>query len=210
MPSDAAKAAPRIWALESIMSCLVLDAMGVIFKSADDVAELLMPFIAEKSDAFDEKVIHSAYLDASLGKISADQFWGQVTLTSDVEDEFLSRHSLNQGVIELLSLAKDSGISVWCLSNDVGRWSDKLRNNLGVEKFLDGSIISGDVGVRKPDKEIYEILINLCGYNVEEILFVDDREKNVFASRDSGIETVLFKPETGFSDAEKWISRRAP
>ena len=159
------------------MSCLVLDAMGVIFKSADDVAELLIPFIAEKSDAFDEKVIHSAYLDASLGKISPDQFWGQVNLTSDVEDEFLSRHSLNPGVTELLSLAKDSGISVWCLSNDVGRWSEKLRNNLGVEKFLDGSIISGDVGVRKPDKEIYEILINLSGYNVEEILFVDDREK---------------------------------
>ena len=29
------------------MKCLVLDAMGVIFSAADDVAELLIPFIAE-------------------------------------------------------------------------------------------------------------------------------------------------------------------
>ena len=191
------------------MSCLVLDAMGVIFKSADDVAELLVPFIAEKSESFDEEVVHSAYLDASIGNISPDEFWSQVDLASDVEDEFLSRHSLNPGITELLSQAKDSGISVWCLSNDVGRWSKKLRNSLGIEKFLNGSIISGDVGVRKPDKEIYEILINLCGYKVEDILFVDDREKNVITSREAGIETVMFKPEIGFADAEKWISRRA-
>jgi hypothetical protein len=39
------KAGPLMRALESTMSCLVLDAMGVIFKSADDVAELLIPFI---------------------------------------------------------------------------------------------------------------------------------------------------------------------
>ena len=191
------------------MRCLVLDAMGVIFKSADDVGELLIPYIAEKAETFDEDVIRSAYLKASLGVISPDEFWRQVDLTSMFEDEFLSLHSLNPGIKELLSHAKDSGISVWCLSNDVGRWSDKLRKNLDIEKFLNGSIISGDVGVRKPDKKIYEILIQSSGCNVEDILFIDDREKNVIASREIGIETAMFNPEIGFTDAMKWISRRA-
>ena len=191
------------------MCCLVLDAMGVIFKSADDVAELLIPFIAEKSGSIDEEVIQSAYLEASLGKISADEFWSQVDVASELEDEFLSRHSLNPGITELLSQAKGNSISVWCLSNDVGRWSDKLRKNLGIDKFLNGSIISGDVGVRKPDKEIYEILIHSSGYKIEDILFVDDREKNVIASREVGIETVMFDLKIGFTDAKNWISRRA-
>lgn len=191
------------------MSCLVLDAMGVIFKSADDVAELLIPFIAEKAESFNEQVIRSAYLEASLGNISPDEFWNQVDVAPELEDEFLSRHSLNPGITELLSQAKNNGISVWCLSNDVGRWSDKLRKNLGIEKFLKGSIISGDVGVRKPDQEIYEILIHSIGCQVENILFVDDREKNVIASRKAGIETIMFNPETGFADAKNWISRRA-
>ena len=191
------------------MSCLVLDAMGVIFKSADDVVELLIPFITENSRSIDEEVIQSAYLEASLGKISPDEFWKKVDVASELEDEFLSRHSLNPGITELMSLAKDNGISVWCLSNDVGRWSYKLRKNLGTEKFLNGSIISGDVGVRKPDKEIYEILIRSSGYKVEDILFVDDREKNVIASREVGIETVMFNPEVGFTDAKNWILRCA-
>jgi len=189
------------------MGCLVLDAMGVIFKSADDVAELLIPFIAEKSASVDEEVIQSAYLQASLGKISPDEFWQRVKVASELEDDFLSRHSLNPGITEIISLAKDNGISVWCLSNDVGRWSDKLRTSLGIEKFLQGSVISGDVGVRKPDKEIYEILIHASGYKVKDILFVDDREKNVIAAREAGIETVMFNPKTGFTDVKNWISR---
>ena len=191
------------------MSCLVLDAMGVIFKSADDVAELLIPFIAEKSGSIDEEVIQAAYFEASLGKISPNEFWRRVGVESGLEDEFLSRHSLNPGATELLSHARDSGVSIWCLSNDVGRWSEKLRNNLGVEEFLSGSIISGDVGVRKPDREIYEILIQSCGFEIEEILFVDDREKNAIASREAGIETITFHPGRGFTDVKKWISQSA-
>jgi putative hydrolase of the HAD superfamily len=191
------------------MSYLVLDAMGVIFKSADDVAELLIPFIAEKSGTVAEEVIQSAYLEASLGKISPDNFWKQVDVASELEDEFLSRHTLNPGVTELMTLAKENGISVWCLSNDVGRWSEKLRKNLGIENFLSGSIISGDVGVRKPDKEIYQILIYSIGCRADDILLVDDREKNVIASREAGIETVMFNSETGFSDVKNWISPRA-
>ena len=189
------------------MSCLVLDAMGVIFKSADDVAELLIPFIAEKSGFTDEEVVQSAYLEASLGNISPDEFWGKVGVPSALEDEFLSRHRLNHGVTELLAEAKRKNISVWCLSNDVGRWSEKIRSNLGVEEFLQGSVISGDVGIRKPDREIYETLIQSSGYNIKDILFVDDREKNVNAARCLGIETIMFKPEIGFTDANKWISK---
>jgi len=191
------------------MSCLVLDAMGVIFKSADDVAELLIPFIAEKSEFTDEVVVQSAYLEASLGNISADEFWGKVGVPSALEDEFLSRHRLNPGVTELLAEAKRKDIAVWCLSNDVGRWSEKIRNNLGVEEFLKGSVISGDVGIRKPDREIYETFIQSSGYKIEEILFIDDREMNVDAARGLGIESVMFKPETGFTDAKKWISKHA-
>jgi len=191
------------------MSCLVLDAMGVIFKSADDVAELLIPFISEKTGCSDDETIQSAYIEASLGKIDPDEFWAQVNMPPESENDYLSRHSLNPGVLDLLAFAKENKVPVWCLSNDVGRWSNKLRSNLGIEAYLAGSVISGDVGVRKPDRKIYEILVNQCDYKLDDLLFLDDREKNVIAARDIGIETVLYKPEEGFSYAKSWISRRA-
>jgi HAD superfamily hydrolase (TIGR01509 family) len=183
--------------------------MGVIFESADDVAELLIPFISENAGVSEEEVIQLAYIEASLGNISPDEFWSQVNMSFELENDYLSLHSLNPGVLELLAFAKESKVSVWCLSNDLGRWSSKLRNDLGIEGFLAGSIISGDVGVRKPDSKIYELLVERSGYKIEDLLFVDDREKNVMAARDFGIETILFKPAEGFKNAKDWISRRA-
>ena len=157
----------------------------------------------------DEEAIQSAYLEASLGKISPDEFWGKVNIPSELEDSFLSRHSLSSGILEILSHAKNNNVPVWCLSNDVGRWSSKLRTNLGVDEFLAGSIISGDFGVRKPDREIYEILIKNCGYKTRDLLFVDDRQKNVIAAQGLGINSLLFEPDIGFEGASRWITQCA-
>ena len=191
------------------MPCLVLDAMGVIFEAADDVGDLLIPFIAENSARFNEAAIQSAYLDVSLGSISPDEFWNQVGVPAHLEDEFLSRHVLNSGVVELLNWCRDSEISVWCLSNDVGRWSQKLRARLKIETYLQGSIISGEVSLRKPDRKIYQALIEASGFPVEKLLFVDDREANVLAARELGIESLLHAPRAGFTEARRWLSQRA-
>ncbi len=190
--------------------CLVLDAMGVIFESADDVAKLLIPFIAEHDGCRDEDWIQTAYLDASLGNISPEEFWARVDLSSQLENDYLARFKLNPGVQALLTLASDNAIPVWCLSNDVGRWSEKLRNNLAIESLLAGSVISGDVGVRKPDREIYRMLLESCGCRIEDLLFVDDRDKNVIAAREFGIDSILFDPQTGFDATIKRISAQAP
>ena len=191
------------------MPCLVLDAMGVIFEAADDVGELLIPFIVENSPTCDEAFIQAAYLDVSLGSTSPDEFWNQVGVPANLEDEFLSRHALKAGVVELLVWCRDNKIPVWCLSNDVGRWSQKLRVRLNIEAYLQGSIISGDVGLRKPDRKIYVALIEASGFPVEQLLFVDDREANVLAARELGIESILHDPRAGFAEARRWLSQRA-
>ena len=191
------------------MACLVLDAMGVIYQSADDVAELLVPFLGEHSGTTTEAQIQAAYHAASLGEISADDFWYQVGVAPGLEDAYLERHRLNPGLMKLLVQAQGAGIPVCCLSNDVGRWSQKLRTNLGVEPYLEHSVISSDVGLRKPDPRIYQIFIDTSGYRAEELLFVDDRAKNVDAARALGIECHLFEAQPGFTAVRDWISNQA-
>lgn len=185
------------------MKCLVLDAMGVLFQAADDVVELLIPFIAECGGEQREEVVQSAYLDASLGQISADEFWRQVGVDPQREDEYLARHRLSDGVLDLIESAKQRHIPVWCLSNDIGRWSRKLRENFGLERLLSGSVISGDVRVRKPDPQIYEELVSRTGFAAADLLFVDDRPKNVAAARMLCIESIQFDPHQGFAAIAK-------
>lgn len=196
-------------------ACVVLDAMGVMFAAADDVEDLLIPFVASRSGAADAQQIRSAYLDASLGEISADEFWTTVGLSPAVEDDYLTRHTLVHGVVSFLQTAKDAGVPIWCLSNDVARWSAKLRASFGLDELLSGAVISSEVRSRKPDAAIYRRLLDACGKAPADILFVDDRPKNVQAARALGITSIEFDAETGYRDLAArifghWSSGVAP
>ena len=172
--------------------CLVLDAMGVLFAAADDVAELLVPFVQSAGGEHDARAIESAYLEASLGNLGADAFWTRVGLAPEVEPAYLSLHRLAAGALEFLLAARRASVPVWCLSNDVGRWSRQLRTMLGIEHLLAGAVISSDAGVRKPDRGIYERLLAQAEYRPSELLFIDDRAKNVAAAAELGIRGVVF------------------
>jgi putative hydrolase of the HAD superfamily len=187
------------------MQCIALDAMGVIFNAADDVAELLIPFIKERVENISKEEIEALYIEASLGNISPDEFWYKVRLSPDVEDLYLSGHTLVPGVMEFLENARLRNIPVWCLSNDVERWSKKLREKFGVEGLLSGAVISSEARLRKPDCRIYQYFLGKSGYKPNEVLFADDRIKNVEAAAEMGINTLLFSKEAGYLSLSKSV-----
>jgi HAD superfamily hydrolase (TIGR01509 family) len=171
---------------------VILDAMGVMYAIGDDVKDLLCPFIAEKGGIGDIEKITSLYMVASLGNMTASEFWRSVGVAPDLEDEYLQLHKLTDGLIEFLEAVNSRGGEVWCLSNDLSEWSRKLRDKFKLERYLRGFVISGDVGVRKPDRAIFEYLINRLDVNVSDAVFVDDNSKNLDSATKLGLKTVLF------------------
>ncbi|MFC1954634.1 hypothetical protein ACFLVZ_02285 [Chloroflexota bacterium] len=109
------------------MQVIALDAMGVIYPVGDDVKDLLYPFILEHGGTDDIAEIEELYHAASLGNISALEFWTGVDIDSGLEDEYLQLHSLSDGLIEFLETLSSLRYQVWCLSNDLSEWSKKLR-----------------------------------------------------------------------------------
>jgi HAD superfamily hydrolase (TIGR01509 family) len=189
--------------------CMVLDAMGVMFAAGDDVAELLVPFVQSADPRLASSTIESAYMAASLGAIGADDFWTGLGMDPDVEDHYLRGHSLVPGTMGFLQAAKSAGIPVWCLSNDVERWSRKLRGGFGIENYLEGATISSAVQVRKPDSAIYTHLLESSGYAPEDLLFVDDRQKNVDAAIRLGIPAIHFSGEVGYESLRRLVLESA-
>jgi HAD superfamily hydrolase (TIGR01509 family) len=186
---------------------LVLDAMGVIFESADDVVDLLQPFIITHGGEPNPERVSDLYTQASLGHIAPDKFWQSVGLNPAVEDEYLSLHRLTAGLQEFLNNQPESVANIWCLSNDVGRWSSKLRRQFQLDDFLTGAIISGDVGSRKPDPAIYHTLLSRIGVAAEQVVFVDDRPKNLTPAGDLGIRTVHFGVPTTATSVSQFSVR---
>jgi HAD superfamily hydrolase (TIGR01509 family) len=176
------------------LRAIVLDAMGVIYSVGDDVIDLLCPFIAEKGGDKDISKIQSLYDSASLGNMCASEFWEAVGINPSLEDEYLIRYQLTNGLVEFLEEIKKGGYEVWCLSNDLSEWSKKLRIRFELDNYFHGFVISGDVGSRKPDRAIYSILLSRLSTDPGNAVFVDDRLKNLDSAAALGFKTVLFDP----------------
>ena len=176
------------------MKVVVLDAMGVIYPVGDDVKDLLYPFIIEKGGTRDFALIEKYYHLASLGKISAAEFWKTVGIAPQLENQYLRRFELTPGLLDFLKKIKSRGVEIWCLSNDLSEWSTKLRSRFGFDKYFRGFVISGDIGIRKPDPMIYYNLLNRLNVKASDVIFVDDNPKNLDAASAIGFITVLFSP----------------
>ena len=188
---------------------LLLDAMGVLYQSGDDVADLLVPFVRKHGRAdLASDAIERLYTSASLGELVAAEFWAQLGVDPALEDTYLAGHRLVDGIAEALPLLEQRFGGLACLSNDVADWSIKLRRHFGLERWIARWFISGDMGLRKPSPAIYSQTIERLGVEPQDITFVDDRPRNLDAARRLGIRTVLLDVEGRPSGAEHRAIRR--
>ena len=167
--------------------------MGVIYQNGDDVGELLIPFIHNNGSSVSIQKIEYEYRQASLGQISAIQFWNNVGLNSSFEDEYLSLHQLKEGLLKFIKFLKENGFHIACLSNDVGEWSKKLREKFNLDDVIQEWMISGDLGLRKPDPNIYLTTLDLLQVLPQQIIFIDDRVTNVLVAKGLGINSIFFR-----------------
>ncbi len=173
---------------------LALDAMGVVYAEPDDGHKLLYPFIVEKGGCSDMREIGRLWVEASLGRMSSAEFWISAGVDPALEDDYLLKYRLSDGLLEFLDEACSRGIDLWCLSNNISEWAEKLRERFGLEKYFRGFIISGDTGTLKPDPAIYLYMLEESGFQPADAIFVDDRLRNVAAAAALGIKPILFNP----------------
>jgi len=86
----------------------------------------------------------------------------------------------------LVRRARESGIATALLSNS---WGNTYPRDLW-EGMFDHVVISGEVGMRKPEPEIFHHTLNLLQVPPHEAVFVDDLHKNIEGAREIGLVTV--------------------
>lgn len=59
-------------------------------------------------------------------------------------------------------------------------------------QWFEGILVSGDEGMRKPFKEIYDLMLDRYSINPNEALFIDDSLKNVHGCELAGIKGIHF------------------
>jgi 2-haloacid dehalogenase len=94
--------------------------------------------------------------------------------------------------VAMFTRLKHAGVPVYAISN-YNR--DKFEITRGLYPFLDAFdelILSGDVGLVKPDPAIFELLIHRRGLDVRRTVFIDDSLDNIAAAAKLGFLTIHF------------------
>jgi putative hydrolase of the HAD superfamily len=87
-----------------------------------------------------------------------------------------------------LLAVREAGLRTGLLSNSWGM--DDYPRHLFPSLF-DAVVISGEVGMRKPEERIFWHAVGLLGLTPEECVFIDDLEVNVVAAEAVGMTAVL-------------------
>jgi putative hydrolase of the HAD superfamily len=102
-------------------------------------------------------------------------------------------------MVEGVRAARAAGVRTAMLSNS---WGDDRYDRRQLQELFDAWVISGEVGIRKPDPAIYELAAERLGLPPEQCVFVDDLPGNLKPARAIGMATVVHRGDAAATLAE--------
>jgi HAD superfamily hydrolase (TIGR01509 family) len=101
---------------------------------------------------------------------------------------------------------------VSCLSNSNAIHTERGWAEFGIYELFDGLYFSHEIGLIKPDRNIFDHVIRDLGCPAEQILFLDDNQINVDAARAAGLlaERAVGVPQARSILEDKKVLARDP
>ncbi len=124
---------------------------------------------------------------ASIGRVFDDAMIAEMIRR---EIDFWSH--LDGRVLSWMKDLRRAGLRTSILSNLPRVLGDTLRSRNGFLDHFDQVTFSYELGVIKPEPEIYSYAVQGLGIDPSEALFLDDRPENVDGAREAGLHAELF------------------
>jgi epoxide hydrolase-like predicted phosphatase len=181
---------------------IIFDLGGVLLRTADfSPREQLASSIGIDCDELEELVFGGeSGVRAQKGEISVEEHLEYVRNKlgssqedfKEVLDIFFAEDVLD---FDLVNYVRNLHImyNTALLSNSTSDLRERIAKKWHFEDAFDSMIISGEVGVSKPDPRIFRLALDKLGVNADEAIFVDDVADNVDAAKAAGMNAIQFK-----------------
>jgi len=130
------------------------------------------------------------------GELTEEEFserFGPMLGVSNSEglvDRLFAGMGPDEPMIEAVKTAKRSGIKTGLISNS---WGHGRYDRDAFPEMFDGVVISGEVGLYKPEPEIYRLGAERIGLAPEDCVFVDDLKENCAGAAAVGMTPILHR-----------------
>jgi 2-haloacid dehalogenase len=98
-----------------------------------------------------------------------------------------------EGSVRILRELHSAGYPLYALTNWSAETFHIAPERYGFLSLFEEIVVSGEVGVVKPDPRIYELLVERTGLEPCRTVFVDDLGENVRVAKEHGFIGVLFQ-----------------
>ena len=162
----------KVFSDEARMERFLATALAMEFVAHTDIAADFSLAVAERAKAFPEfadelRLFHERWIE---------------TLGGPIEEN-----------VALMKRLRAAGRPVHALSNFASEKFALARERYPFLDEFDVCLVSGHVGVVKPDPRIYEILFERVGRPPGELLFIDNSIANVRASEAAGMAAIHYR-----------------
>jgi len=188
-----------------MIKCVISD-LGNVILTFD--SSIFYRQIAENSPFTPEEIANIVTENSELlnafgtGKISPQEYYKEISdklqLSTDFESFFSTYNNvfaLKPDVVKTLTKLKTKYRLILLSNTDVKHFGF-IKRKFPEMFFFDDYVLSHEVGLMKPDPQIYQIALKRAKARAGECLFIDDLEENIEAAAKLGIQTMLFKPQT--------------
>ena len=177
---------------------IVLDIGGVIF---DDSKKNIEKLLGKNCDVIYKLAYGKSFKECLLGNKKVNEHIESLSNYKEFEDlkYILSKKNLSKSYplittnFEYIKTLKKQGYKLYLLTNITEDSYNYINDLININSIFDGGIYSYQEHIIKPDKRIYNLLIDKYNLKRSETIFFDDKEKNVISAINQGISSYVFR-----------------
>ena len=177
---------------------IVLDIGGIIF---DDSKKNIEKLLGKNCDIIYKLAYGKSFKECLLGNKKVNEHIESLFNYKEFEDlkyilskkNLLKSYPLITTNFEYIKTLKKQGYKLYLLTNITEDSYNYINDLININSIFDGGIYSYQEHIIKPDKRIYNLLIDKYNLKRSETIFFDDKDKNVISAINQGISSYVFK-----------------
>jgi putative hydrolase of the HAD superfamily len=103
------------------------------------------------------------------------------------------------GILRRLSASEHYVLAT--VNNESRLMNEYRLTKFGLLDYFDAFFSSCYLGLRKPDRKIYQVALDVLQRDPEEVVFIDDRAENAAAAASLGIHAIRYEGSEKLADA---------